>query len=955
MNTFQKTYGKSNIRDQAYDIIETPDKGFITGGWGGDNNYCFLMKIDRKGEIVWSKQIYDGSKQNGLFRKFIKLKDGNYIGIATSYRHQWTDTWIVKFDENGEIIWNREMTYPDGIGTNPYSIVETSDGGLAMAEWYQPYPNFAGSLITKLDANGNLLWSKSYLGNVSTYDLLETKGTLFVVGSDTTSKGGLILKFNSSNGAFLGSKSISIEKKQTIFYNIIEQNDKFYINAYTYYIFNSDYKINQDILILDVDLNLLSVQKFDFGFQRTWEFSAMFPTPDEGFIAAQTSEYGNSNVILYKIKKDGTVDWKREFPKTGGEFLFSIKPTSDGGVVGAGVSNDFGSYYNYYNDIFVLKTDAAGLTNCTVADPDLIISNPSVKISTPTIDYKSITFPITDINSTVIPVITPVNTYCEKIFVPTCSMLKITGNKNVCSTTEEVTYKAVRDDGCTMPASWDIDSAYATLVGSNDSTITLKFKKTGEVKLTCLLKDPCQPLSDSLYINISNDPVKIDLGQDSFICPNNTLILKAESGFSSYLWQDGSSDSTLRISKEGQYYVTATNRCGTPFSDTVIIHQAPHITFDAGPDRIKCNSDTLHLSSPTGFLNYLWSNNYNISSTNTRDVIVNPTIDTAYYVTAEKYPGCFVFDTIHITVYHSPAIDLGNDINLCTGDSLLLNAGTSFQTYHWSNGETTQATFVKSAGQYFVTGTTVNGCQSKDTVQVMVHPIPVITLNKDTVACKGIGKELDAGDFNTYYWSTGANDRSIRVNTPGKYVVTVTDKYGCINKDSVNIKVLISPPINFLPPDTAICSYETLTLRPTDAFTFYKWSNGSSASQIVISKPDLYTLLVKAKNACIGIDSIIVNPKNCIEGVFLPNAFTPNNDGKNDLFKAIIRGHVSKFELMVYNRWGEVVFQTTDPLKGWDGRIQGSDVQSDVYIWLCKYQMEGNQLKIDKGTVMLIH
>jgi hypothetical protein len=88
--------------------------------------------------------------------------------------------------------------------------------------------------------------------------------------------------------------------------------------------------------------------------------------------------------------------------------------------------------------------------------------------------------------------------------------------------------------------------------------------------------------------------------------------------------------------------------------------------------------------------NYAWSPNYNISTTNTQQVIINPTVDTAYTLIAEKTPGCFSYDTVHVSVRSSPKIDLGSDQSFCTGDSLVLDAGTSFTLYQWSNGNTTQ-------------------------------------------------------------------------------------------------------------------------------------------------------------------------------------------------------------------------------------------------------------------------
>jgi gliding motility-associated-like protein len=92
---------------------------------------------------------------------------------------------------------------------------------------------------------------------------------------------------------------------------------------------------------------------------------------------------------------------------------------------------------------------------------------------------------------------------------------------------------------------------------------------------------------------------------------------------------------------------------------------------------------------------------------------------------------------------------------------------------------------------------------------------------------------------------------------------------------------------------------------------------------------------------------------NC-KHVFFPSAFTPNQDGKNDIFKPIITGNIKHYEFFIYNRWGQVVFRTTDATKGWDGKFLGKEQNNNVFIWQCSYQFEGEAIRTQKGTVILI-
>ncbi len=86
----------------------------------------------------------------------------------------------------------------------------------------------------------------------------------------------------------------------------------------------------------------------------------------------------------------------------------------------------------------------------------------------------------------------------------------------------------------------------------------------------------------------------------------------------------------------------------------------------------------------------------------------------------------------------------------------------------------------------------------------------------------------------------------------------------------------------------------------------------------------------------------------------MPTAFTPNNDGKNDLIKPLLFGNILHYQFKIYNRWGQLVFQANDPGKGWDGRLKGLDMDGNVYVWVCQYQLEGESSETKKGSIVLI-
>jgi gliding motility-associated-like protein len=99
---------------------------------------------------------------------------------------------------------------------------------------------------------------------------------------------------------------------------------------------------------------------------------------------------------------------------------------------------------------------------------------------------------------------------------------------------------------------------------------------------------------------------------------------------------------------------------------------------------------------------------------------------------------------------------------------------------------------------------------------------------------------------------------------------------------------------------------------------------------------------------------MLVGGKQCMEGLYVPNAFTPNGDGQNDVFRALIFGHVTSFSFVIYNRWGGRVYETHNPAEGWNGKLNAGVAQKGTYVWYCRYTMEGQSEKIEKGIVELV-
>lgn len=239
-------------------------------------------------------------------------------------------------------------------------------------------------------------------------------------------------------------------------------------------------------------------------------------------------------------------------------------------------------------------------------------------------------------------------------------------------------------------------------------------------------------------------------------------------------------------------------------------------------------------------------------------------------------------------------------------------------------------------------------------VKMKVYKNPVVELDHTSTLCEYEVRSLDAGNFTSYLWNTGESGRVIMVSDTGTYYVTVIDNNGCLGSDTTHILSILPAPAAFLPADTSICTYGDLLIKTNRAYNKYVWSNGAMSSSITVTQPGTYWLQVTDNNGCAGKDTINVIPKECLLGFFMPTGFTPNHDGKNDLLSPILLGDVVKYTFSVYNRWGQLVFQSSDWKQGWDGKYNGIDQPSAVFIWTCIYQFRGESQQYKKGTAVLI-
>ncbi len=283
--------------------------------------------------------------------------------------------------------------------------------------------------------------------------------------------------------------------------------------------------------------------------------------------------------------------------------------------------------------------------------------------------------------------------------------------------------------------------------------------------------------SGKVDVSINELPT-INLGTTITAC--ESTILDAGASFSSYLWNDGSTNQTLEVTTSGTYSVIVSNENGCENTDEIEVTINALPTFSLGDDIVSCNTITLDAGS--SFSSYLWSDG---STSQTLEVTTSGT----YSVTVSNENGCENSDEIEVII-NAPFINLGEDVTICENETITLDAGATFSSYLWSTGSTNQTLEVTTSGIYTVTVSNENGCENTDEIEVTVKPLPVpeFSYNKNYLEVEFINNSTNA---DTYLWDFGNSKSSDEINpvhiykTPGDYVVTLTaSNTNCTNKIS---------------------------------------------------------------------------------------------------------------------------------------------------------------------------
>jgi gliding motility-associated-like protein len=235
------------------------------------------------------------------------------------------------------------------------------------------------------------------------------------------------------------------------------------------------------------------------------------------------------------------------------------------------------------------------------------------------------------------------------------------------------------------------------------------------------------------------------------------------------------------------------------------------------------------------------------------------------------------------------------------------------------------------------------------------QPPPPVEFGPSVISiCEGDTKILTAPPgYQTYRWQDQSAGSSFMAVHEGRYFLVAIDSCGRISTDTITVSFYPKQK-SILPKDTAICSFEKIAIRSLIPSARYLWSTNAVTSFITVTAPGTYWLEIIDNNKCLSRDSILINSRSCVKGLFVPTAFTPNSDQHNDFLRATVHGVLLSFNFSIFNRYGQRVYNSLSPDIGWNGTFNGIQQNPGSYVWLCFYQLEGEASRYEKGTFTLI-
>jgi len=510
------------------------------------------------------------------------------------------------------------------------------------------------------------------------------------------------------------------------------------------------------------------------------------------------------------------------------------------------------------------------------------------------------------------------------------------------------------------------------LWSNGETTQNITVNQTGSYFVTVTNVNTCTAVSNTINTLVSMPQAVISPSGPTTICPNTTVTITANAG-SAYLWSDGSTMQSIVVGQNGTFIATVSDSIGcTAISNqvSVLVSLPQAVITPAGPTTF-CDGSSVTLQANSGSA-FLWSD-----GSTTQNIVVTQAGNFDVEVTDSV--GCKQTSlTVPVTILYATATATAQGpTSFCQGAKVDLTANSGL-SYTWSNGATTQTIEAGASGNYNVTVVNNNGCTAVSLpVYVDVHPYPVISFVSDTsLICETLKVKFtnkstyEAGsefDWNFGDGTTAIVEHPSHVYTvAGTYPVslTITSPVGCVSSDTNDVTVIYyPPPIADFKASTDFATLINSQVQFADnSQNAVRWhwdfgdgiTSGEQNPSHYYSKEGNFkvTLRINSLADCEDIheEEVYIAP------FFIPNSFSPNNDGKNDVFfNANHELDVASYQLMVWNRWGQRIYSSDSYSEAWNGAdLKGNPAPEGIYVYVISVNTRTGKRLDYKGTVNLI-
>lgn len=938
-----------------------------------------VLRIASDGGLLWSREYDAGTFQD--LNEIQATSDGGFV-IGGTTTTDYFDGYIAKADADGNIEWTRYMGNDEL--QRVYEILQTSDGGYLLAGHY--LDGTTNQLyITKLDNTGAELWSRRHPltgdPNQTAFSLVELSDqTVVVAGSMGQILGvadAFVAKFNPTgamlwartydyNGFANAGVSISaLPNRELILLQRLTYSPDPISDGATGIIVSRLNAIGQEIWSQEapMDNDFTTVQFNGLNFSYTSSPGKVMVTPEEDIIISTQGDLDDADEIrpqLFKLDSDGNPLWGRTFGAPG--FLH----IPAGGLFGDGLTitsdNNYGLIYQDINDrqrfnVAKIGPDGSGL--CTsVATPEFTDINLSV---TPFI-FSVVTFSGFQIENTNV-----INRPFSAGPADDSFMVDLGPDTLLCPNN-------------TLALDADLGPEFDYIWQDGSTMPTFEVIAPGEYSVT-VSQGAC---SAQDTVVVSDFIAALDLGPDQTICAGGMLELMPQSiGTGTYTWDNGSTGPTLQVNEPGTYILTLSDLACGLLTDTIVVSAAAGISFSIEGETSVCPGEDISLTatSTTPGLSYSWIDVDGAVLSDTDNLSFTPTQLGQLLIFATD--GCSIAnENIIYEVFQTSALAAAEPTTCGSnnGELMLIElVGEPPYIVEWldSNGAVVGQGLDPltglAPGFYTLMMTDANGCSFTDdylvsgsagiSLDVMVEDVSCLNPDGGSIAIAPTGGEPPF----TYALDGGMpqNDGLFSELTAGSYELMISGADGCDTTLQLEVQDLPALEATIITSATDLALGESTLLQlQTNAdsvdIAVISWqpSIGLSCTDCLnpIAQPDentTYTVALTDVNGCNAFAEISITVDSKIQ-LYIPNVFSPNNDGSNDRFLVFPGKGIAGVEsIQIFDRWGGLMYEQAGN-EGWDGRVAGEPATPGVYLYQVVVQLFDGTTRVESGDITLI-